>query len=156
MYRCGKNISFLVEKGKKDKGDTTFETLFWYFYGRASKWMVAFWNPETKLDKIGMFKKKYCFISTIWLFWPDSESNVKMSVTIEFYVPRPARHMSHVTRAIFSNGHLICPNPENDLRFTWALSSLLIWHVRHPFSGTLAQWQLGLASAWVWSDLKCG
>ena len=54
---------------------------------RQNKW--HFWNPETKLDEISMFRKENDFQNLTFLIWtlPDLGSNVKMSVTIEFYLP---------------------------------------------------------------------
>ena len=67
-----------------------FETLFLEFLVVVwqNKW--HFWNRETQLDKIGIFWKKILILK-IWPHltwtWPDLRPNVKMGVTIEFYVP---------------------------------------------------------------------
>ena len=52
-----------------------------------------FWNTEAKLDKIGMLENETFMFGDLALFgmtltwpWPQLESDVKMSVSIEFYV----------------------------------------------------------------------
>ena len=52
-----------------------------------------FWNPEAKLDKKGMLQNENLMFGELTSFdlaltwsWPQVESDVKMNVSIEFFV----------------------------------------------------------------------
>ena len=67
----------------------TIETRFLELLGLVQQNKWHFWNPEPKLNKIGMFLKcNLDFQNSPFLTWNwhNLRSNVKMSVTIEFYV----------------------------------------------------------------------
>ena len=63
---------------------------FYVFLIVALQNKQQFWNPETELEKIGMFWKEFFELLNLTLLtwtWPDFWSDMKMSVTIKFYVP---------------------------------------------------------------------
>ena len=98
-------------------------SLFWKsIFGicncRTTKQMpfLEFWD---KTGQDGYVLKRTFEFSKCDLFtwtWPDLRSNVKMSVTIEFYVWNDPKNMCHTTLVIFLYGDLIWPDLDLDLR----------------------------------------
>ena len=114
---------------------------------RQSKWQ--FWNPRTKLDSKGMFWKENFEFRNLTFFdlnmtWP----RVRYENLCHHRILRPKqsiKHVSHDTRAMFSYGGLTWPDLDLNLCLL-SISVLLTWHLRHPFSSTLAVFGLAAVS----------
>ena len=68
-----------------------FETRVWEFLSVVRQNKLHFGDAEAKLDKIGMFLREnldFQILTFMTRTWTDLGSNVKMSVTIELYVPK--------------------------------------------------------------------
>ena len=81
---------------KPGKGyDVTFSnSIFGTSECHTTKHMTFFWNSDKKTGKW------VCFLNKVWIFMlsftltlPDLCSNVKMSVTIEYYVPNNPKRL---------------------------------------------------------------
>ena len=113
-----------------------------------NKW--HFWNPETKLDKIGMFSNKIFSLKN-WPFWPDLDLNLgqiwKWVSPLNYTSQIIHKNVSHETLAIFTCGDLIWLDlwPWPVLR----ISILLTRHLLHAFNSILAGFGLAPVSGLV-------
>ena len=67
---------------------------------------MTFWNPATKLDKICMLLKENFELRNLTFFtrtWPGLGSDMKMSVTIKFYVPNDPYSICHMIFVLYSH-----------------------------------------------------
>ena len=74
--KCQGNVFFGCAVVKKKTGkvdDVTFWNAFLAFLIDVRKNKSHFWNPETKLDMIGMFCRKFKFevVPNLTLIWPE-------------------------------------------------------------------------------------